>query len=897
MKKIIIVLVFLQFLCGYSYANEKKEYILCINSFAESFAWSNRLVSELIDYAHVQKEFNVKFEHLQFSQIKDTKGFDLITKYIADTYGKSKPKALVIIGSPAYLLRDEYRKLWGDIPIILYSPRDFTVSRHYYLNNDTTTVPEYSHMKIKDLADSYNTVLFYTNLFVKESVEYIKYRHPKLKKLIFIRGSKHMDSDIVETLSTILSSYDPAISLQIVDTEQMDTSEMIEMIDMIDSIDTNTTAVLFSTWLSIIDRGFGTYVNNNPNLIAGVCRTPIYTLNLSDITTYGGQMHSGYSYDFNELKTKFREVLNMVCYEDVQPRNIEPYYPTKGHPYVLCNVAFPRGLSYYDFPADTIFLNRPESFVEKHKEVIITVFSLLFIAAAFLFYRYRVLHIKNVEKKKLLAKQEDLITDLNLSLKSAKIIRWRRSEDTGELLLMNHMMDEAVIKKENLPQFVETEEDIETLRQFLANVSDNTISTIVMKLRTPWSDTHKPYEISAIAVKKKTVRGKSLVYGVCRDISETYYFQQQLISKIELLETIKDTMPIGLTIYDKEGAQQSSNNTICKMFGIHSITPVSLYKVLAPFGSQAEIEARLLKEKIILVNRTYSEIEPYIRELVVEGAPHGEFFEFLFAPILNKDGEIYGYVSLCIDTTTQMKTQEELIAAKDKAEESDRLKSAFLTNMSHEIRTPLNAIIGFSELLLHADEPEERDEFFKIISTNNEMLLKLITDVFDISKIDSNSIELHTVEFDVNKIYDDLYHSFKSRYETDELTIEMKLPFSKCIVCLDETRVIQVVSNYLSNAIKYTSKGSITIGYKYKEEEGLLLYVQDTGVGIPADKFDRLFKRFEKLDSFAQGSGLGLPICKALVEAMDGEVGVVSEEDKGSMFWAHIPCKAQTVEQ
>lgn len=891
MKKIISLIFFIQCLCFYSHSNEKKDYILCINSFAESFPWSNRLVSELIDYAHVQKDFNVTFEHLQFSQIKNINDFDLIRKYIAKTYGSSSPKALVIIGSPAYLLRDEYRRLWGDIPIILYSSRDFTVDRRYYAKNDTIDAPRESYVKISDLANEYNTVLFYTNLFIKESVEYIKYRHPNLEKLILIRGSKNMDADIVYTLNTLLKSYQPAITLEPIDTEQMSTTQMV---DMIDSIDTKKTAILFSTWLSVIDRGFGVYVNNSPILLAGTCKTPIYTLNLSDVTTYGGHMHSGYSFDFNELKSRFREVLNMVCYENIQPREIKPFYPTEGRPYVLCNVAFPRGLSYSDFPADTVFLNKPESFFEKYKVLIIITFSLLFIAAIFLLYRSRVLHTKNAEKKRLLSKQEDLITDLNLSLKSAKIVRWRRNESTGELLLMNHLMDEIVIRNEDLPQFVKTDEDEERIKEFFKNISGNTITSLVVKLYTPWNNSYKPYEISAIAVRDKSDKKRNMIYGVCRDISESYDFQQQLISKVELLETIKDTMPIGLTIYDKDGTQQSCNNAVCKMFGIHTATTANFFTVLAHLGSQAEVEHMLLKEKVMQIKGNYNQIEPYIKELIVEGAPHGEFFEFLFAPILDKNGEVYGYISLCIDATIQMNTQKELIAAKNKAEESDRLKSAFLTNMSHEIRTPLNAIIGFSELLLETDNPTEKTEFFKIISSNNEMLLKLITDVFDISKIESNTIELHAVHFDINKVCDELYQSFKSRYETDDVAIQMKLPFLQCIVLLDEARIIQIISNYLSNAVKYTSKGSITMGYEYKNEE-LFLYVQDTGVGISFDKFDLLFQRFEKLDSFAQGSGLGLPICKALVEAMNGKVGVSSEEGKGSMFWACIPCKADTL--
>ncbi len=258
-------------------------------------------------------------------------------------------------------------------------------------------------------------------------------------------------------------------------------------------------------------------------------------------------------------------------------------------------------------------------------------------------------------------------------------------------------------------------------------------------------------------------------------------------------------------------------------------------------------------------------------------------------------GRVVRYLGVRINITEQMKYQHFLEREKEQAQEADKLKSAFLANMSHEIRTPLNAIVGFSELLQTAEDPEERAEYVQIIRSNNELLLRLIGDILDLSKIESGFIELKPEKFDLAPVFDETLAAFKQRCTNPEVELLGSSPYKSCKVYLDRNRLIQVGTNFLTNAIKHTEKGHILMGYEYVDH-GIRIYVEDTGCGVPEEKQGKLFQRFAKLDDFTQGTGLGLAICKAIVDAKNGRIGVDSEVGKGSTFWAWFPCEAEIEE-
>lgn len=252
-----------------------------------------------------------------------------------------------------------------------------------------------------------------------------------------------------------------------------------------------------------------------------------------------------------------------------------------------------------------------------------------------------------------------------------------------------------------------------------------------------------------------------------------------------------------------------------------------------------------------------------------------------------EDG-IIDMVCVNYDITELKETERKLIAARDKAEELDRLKSAFLANMSHEIRTPLNAIVGFSSLLTETEDMKDRKQYMAIVQENTELLLQLISDILDLSKMESGAFEFVKSDTDVNLLCSEIIRSLRMKVPAGvELVFEECLP--GCHVWADKNRLNQVISNFINNALKFTFSGSITLGY-YRQTDGYLrFYVRDTGMGIPKNKIKTVFDRFVKLNSFVHGTGLGLSICKSLVEQMGRTIGVESEEGEGSCFWFTYP--------
>ena len=245
-------------------------------------------------------------------------------------------------------------------------------------------------------------------------------------------------------------------------------------------------------------------------------------------------------------------------------------------------------------------------------------------------------------------------------------------------------------------------------------------------------------------------------------------------------------------------------------------------------------------------------------------------------------------ISVNYDITELKETEAKLIDAKEKAETADRLKSAFLANMSHEIRTPLNAIVGFSSLLVQGENPEEREQYMAIVEENNELLLQLISDILDLSKIEAGTFDFVKQELDVNQLCEDMVRTMKLKARPGvEVVFDHRLP--ECIIVSDRNRLNQVIANFMNNAIKFTSTGSIRLGYGQAETNLLRFYVADTGIGIIQEKQAEIFDRFVKLNSFVHGTGLGLSISKSIVEQLGGTIGVESESGKGACFWFTLP--------
>ena len=261
-------------------------------------------------------------------------------------------------------------------------------------------------------------------------------------------------------------------------------------------------------------------------------------------------------------------------------------------------------------------------------------------------------------------------------------------------------------------------------------------------------------------------------------------------------------------------------------------------------------------------------------------------------PEYDDNGQLTGSFGIWRNIQGLMRKQEQLKRETERANDSGHQKSVFLANMTHEIRTPLNAIVGFSDLLQAMEQPEEKRELIRIIHNNCDMLLRLINDILVLSSVDSTGLELISERIDFSKEFDIICQSLAQRIEEPGVEFQKENPLPSLMVTIDNRRIQQVITNFVTNAVKNTHQGHIRVGYRVEEQtngRNIYVYCEDTGSGIPEDAKARIFERFVKLNDFVQGTGLGLSICKAIIEKCGGEIGVESEIGKGSTFWFRIP--------
>lgn len=369
------------------------------------------------------------------------------------------------------------------------------------------------------------------------------------------------------------------------------------------------------------------------------------------------------------------------------------------------------------------------------------------------------------------------------------------------------------------------------------------------------------------------------------DISE----QTQAMERLNKISKAVEQSPAVVMITDRDANIEYVNPKFTKLTGYSTQKVLGENPRFLQSGEMPLSFYEKLWETILSGREWYGEFH--------NKKKNGELYweDASISPLKNEQGEITGFVAVKEDVTEKKRLWSELIETKEKAEESDRLKSCFLANISHEIRTPMNGILGFSELLR---EPllseEEKEQYIDLIHECGKRLLTIINDLIDISRIEAGEMEVHQGKTAVNEVLEGVHAFFKPQAEEKGLSFSCRagLPASESVIITDKTRLNQVLSNIVNNALKYTKKGSIEFGYR-KVDDMLEFYVKDTGIGIPDDQQDKIFERFRQvsLDSTREyeGAGLGLSLCKAFIEMLGGTIRVNSVPEKGSAFYFTLP--------
>ena len=394
----------------------------------------------------------------------------------------------------------------------------------------------------------------------------------------------------------------------------------------------------------------------------------------------------------------------------------------------------------------------------------------------------------------------------------------------------------------------------------------------------------KKYFVTKVTIMRDPEGNRQGYLLACEDITVKKAQEREIIESYKKIKATQKELSLALNA----GKLSSWNYNIkeglfCK-FDVHieNIEKSSLQSIYESIHPDDRNKFMALLE--VVAHKQKLPENRIILRVLENNATDYSYSSFTYSAVEDEAGNVVVITFIQRDITEDIIYQQNLITAKNKAEEADKLKSTFLANMSHEIRTPLNAIVGFSELLTETDDAEEKFEYKQLIETNSEILLKLIGDILDLSKIEVGSIDINRQKLNLCQLCDELYRSFQQRIKNPKVTLKLINPYTKCVANFDKYRFMQIFTNFATNAIKYTPQGEIVMGYECMPGQ-VRIYVKDSGIGIPEEKKNRIFSRFEKLDTFAQGTGLGLSICKAIADATGGEVGFKSKANIGSEFW------------
>ncbi|WP_289645467.1 sensor histidine kinase, partial [uncultured Muribaculum sp.] len=858
MIKKIVLLIGMCLLSLQLFALEGKR-LLILNSYNEGAPWAQEIINPIMREVSNCDGFQaVEVVHLNSTLIHNDKDFDNMSRGIFDRFVDRKPDYLVLVGDFAFTLRDSIVERWGDVPMLLvvqseqYGMRDYYYT---YIDENEAMNPDKLY-PLESIHDDYNFSIVVTPNLYKETVDMMAYMFPDMNKLVFVADALYQNRQLNQQLREYLSREYPDMDYEWLVANEENSRALQQYLNNTD----HNIGMLLSTWF--FER---MTVHGHPQLIAGEARMisgahrPVFGLRAAYLN-YG--ITGGYFPSPDEMQKKIHAgLLDLISDKDMRKvpfRKVADSYPIVNYNHLMRD-----GIPESSCQPGTVFMNRPKSAWELYHTYIIAggivLLAIMAVIVARVMFQNR--------RIAMLRAHERLLNNMPVGFSQAKVVRGNDGNVVDIEYHGGNAMFRELLKRNALPGKPDKLFDAD----FIAKIVERLLHrrrSVRFSYNFPYTDVTYEFLISIGNEVNKVVEDVN-VFAV--DITEKCNAErdlQEFAHKLDVTMNVAHIIPWRWDIHKHKimceamrMLRRSHYNVTAMAEDVRVINEEDYLSCIHPDDMErvCDVYRRFVEGRLEYIKMEYR----FIRR-----KPKCDMVEWIEVCAAVTERDDNGMPTVLIGSMlliTERKRQEEmLIAARERAAEADKLKMAFLANMSHEIRTPLNAIVGFSNLLAKTVDADKKQRFINIINKNNQMLLKLIGDVLDMAKVESNTLDFNFRPTDLNHLIQEVDSTMRIKLSNDVM-LNYVLGAPDCIIDTDPDRLNQVLMNLLNNAAKFTTKGSITFGYELRDDE-IYFYVRDTGIGIPDQDAERLFSRFTKLNNFIPGTGLGLSISKSIVE-------------------------------
>ncbi|MCM1331681.1 MAG: response regulator [Bacteroides sp.] len=856
----------------------RKERLLVINALNEMAPWSQSFIAPILTEGAQSGKYITTVTNMNSTFITNDTIYQRTVNGILNSFGSSIPDGIVLLGDAAFTLIDRIVEEWGSVPMLLIGNTDKVGEPAYYFTGSHGIDADEELTSLSDMREKfhYNMSYIESPIMFRETIDLMIYMNPDMEKIVFAADELWANRNLNRSIRSYIQSHYPGISYEWLVGKSSNSRRLVDYL-----MSTNRKmGFLFSSWFYA-----ETDVNGWPSLVMGDFKS----INQAEHAVYAlreAYLTSGVIGGFYPDETKTRQALIEAIQTMVNTGNLSnhpfyyPEFPADFHNVINYPQLISDGYTQKDCPEDTVFINYTGSSIKDYIWLIAPGAILIIALIAFILINYYMQKMRN----RLYSSRETMLRNMPIAFADGKA----RLNSDGDVVEINYHETNAIF--ENVMP-------IENHRTIITDDSHRKLINSVVKegksvtlpLYFPENDSYydfvitpgtDPCAIQAFGINTTKIRRAEAEVRESRkqlamtlNVAHIIPWQWDIKAQRIFCESRRSNKLLNNDFFDTNN--RSVTMIDCNEY-LRRIHPDDIAGVRQSYRDLIEKRKKFVKQEFRYITRK-------------NGATHIDWVE-VNATIDHSDerGTPISLTGSLLIITERKKQENSIIIAKEHATESDRLKSAFLANMSHEIRTPLNAIVGFSNLLAHTDDPAKKEQFMGIIENNNQLLLQLISDILDLAKVEANTLEFIYRPTDLNDLIRKIENTIKMRVKPGVM-LNYTLGATKCVVETERNRLSQVLINMLTNATKFTDRGSITFGYELRGEE-IYFFVRDTGIGISPEKQKNVFQRFTKLNNFAQGSGLGLSISQSIIKKMGGRIGVESPgTGLGSTFWFTIP--------